>query len=323
MLLLYCKDKYAFITMKGGYRQIMKRGKRKKINMQNAVINILFCIFSLCFIVPFLYVISISFSNEELINLNGYKLIPEQFDLTAYKYVFNNMQQIIDSYKVTAFTSVVGTILGLIIMSLAAYPIAMRDFRFRRPITFFIFFTMIFGGGLIPSYILITQYLGMRDSIWVYIIPSLANAWNIIVLKTFFQGLPVSCIESARIDGASELRVFFKIVLPLSKPALASVGLLTLLGRWNDWYTCLIYIESSKLYSLQFLLQKILMDAEFVNSVAKNIPSGGIDLQNIMKVPTEGVRFAMCIIAAGPMLVVFPFFQKYFTRGLTIGSVKG
>ena len=161
------------------------------------------------------------------------------------------------------------------------------------------------------------------DTIWVYIIPTLANAWNIMVLKTFFQGLPISCIESARLDGASEMRIFFSIVLPLSKPVLASVGLLTLLTRWNDWYTTLIYIDDKKLYSLQFLLQKILMDAEFVNNIAKNAPGGMIDIGKMVKVPTESVRFAMCIIAAGPMLVVFPFFQRYFTRGLTIGSIKG
>lgn len=298
-----------------------KRSKNQKTD--TVMINLFFCIFSLCFLIPFLYVISISFSNEELMNTYGYKLIPAKFDLTGYKYVFNNMEQIIDSYKVTAFTSIFGTVLGLLMMSMAAYPIALNSFKFRRPITFFIFFTMIFGGGLIPSYILNTQYLGLRDSIWVYIIPSLANAWNIIVLKTFFQGLPISCIESARLDGASELRVFFQIVLPLSKPALASVGLLTLLTRWNDWYTCLIYIESKELYSLQFLLQKILMDAEFVNNIARNVPGGMIDVGNLMQIPTESVRFAMCIIAAGPMLIIFPFFQKYFTRGLTIGSVKG
>ena len=301
----------------------MKAKLMKHERVGTIITHLFFCLFSLCFIVPFLYVISVSVSNEELMNTYGYKLIPMQFDLTGYKYVFSNMGQILDSYGVTAFTSIVGTILGVIVMSMAAYPIAMRDFKYRRPITFFIFFTMIFGGGLIPSYILITQYLGMKDTIWVYIIPTLANAWNIMVLKTFFQGLPISCIESARLDGASEMRIFFSIVLPLSKPVLASVGLLTLLTRWNDWYTTLIYIDDKKLYSLQFLLQKILMDAEFVNNIAKNAPGGMIDIGKMVKVPTESVRFAMCIIAAGPMLVVFPFFQRYFTRGLTIGSIKG
>ena len=301
----------------------MKAKLMKHERVGTIITHLFFCLFSLCFIVPFLYVISVSVSNEELMNTYGYKLIPMQFDLTGYQYVFSNMGQILDSYGVTAFTSIVGTILGVIVMSMAAYPIAMRDFKYRRPITFFIFFTMIFGGGLIPSYILITQYLGMKDTIWVYIIPTLANAWNIMVLKTFFQGLPISCIESARLDGASEMRIFFSIVLPLSKPVLASVGLLTLLTRWNDWYTTLIYIDDKKLYSLQFLLQKILMDAEFVNNIAKNAPGGMIDIGKMVKVPTESVRFAMCIIAAGPMLVVFPFFQRYFTRGLTLGSIKG
>ncbi|MBP3361533.1 MAG: carbohydrate ABC transporter permease [Clostridia bacterium] len=301
----------------------MKSTLSKRKGREGLLIHIFFVIFTLSFVVPFLFVISISFSNEELMNSYGYKLIPMQVDFTAYKYVFNNMQQIIDSYKVTAFTSILGTFAGLLIMSMVAYPIAMNSFRYKKPITFFIFFTMIFGGGLIPSYILITQYLGLKDSVWVYIFPSLANAWNIMVLKTFFKGIPISCIESSRIDGASEFRIFLQIILPLSKPALASIGLLTLLSRWNDWYTCLIYIESKNLFSLQFLLQKILMDAEFVNNMSRNLPGGMIDLQNLVKIPTESMRFAMCIIAAGPMLVIFPFFQKYFTRGLTIGSVKG
>lgn len=301
----------------------MKMGKKGLQRVGGIANHLFFCLVALSFLIPFAFVISISFSNEELLNQFGYKLIPMQWDLSGYEYVFSNMQQLVDAYKVTTFISILGTILSLIIMSMAAYSLAMPSFRYRRQITFIIFFTMLFNGGLIPTYILNTQYLNLQDSIWVYILPSLANAWSIIVLRTFFQGLPISCVESARIDGASEFRVFGQIILPLSKPAIASIGLLTLLGKWNDWYTCLIYIEDKKLYTLQYLLQRILMDAEFVNSIALNAPGGMIDVQSMIQLPTESMRFAMCIIAAGPMLVIFPFFQKYFTRGLTIGAVKG
>lgn len=301
----------------------MKRSQHKKRSVGDVILHLFFCLFTLCFLVPFLYVISISFSNEELLSDYGYKLIPMQWDLSAYEYIFNNTGQLVDSYRTTAITSIIGTVLGVFLMAMAAYPISVKNFKYRKVITFYFFFTMIFGGGLIPSYIINTQYLGLKDSILVYIIPGLVNAWNIIVIRTFYQGLPVSLFESARIDGASEYRIFLQIVLPLSKPAIASIGLITLLGKWNDWYTSMIYINSKELYSLQYLLQKILMDAEFLNNMARNMPMGMINVQSLMKFPTESMRFAMCIIAAGPMLVIFPFFQKYFTRGLTIGSVKG
>ena len=206
-------------------------------------------------------------------------------------------------------------------MALVAYPLSRQNFKLRQPITFFIFFTMLFGGGLIPTYILNTQYLHLGNTIWIYILPGLASAWYIIIIRTFFSQLPQSLVESAKVDGAKELRIFFQIVLPLSKPVLATVLLMTLLAKWNDWYTSLIYIRDSKLYSLQYMLQKMLREAEFVKGLSNS--QMGLNIQLDTEVPTESVRFAMVIVAAGPMLVVFPFFQKYFTRGLTVGAVKG
>jgi putative aldouronate transport system permease protein len=250
---------------------------------------------------------------------SGYPLIPPELDFTAYQIVFTNMEQIIRSYGVTLFTTFVGTFLSILVMSLCAYPLSRPDVKWRNTITFIIFFTMIFGGGLIPTYILITQYYGLGNSIWVYILPTLANAFHIIIFRTFFAGLPFSLIESAKLDGASEWKIFFKIILPLSKPVMATLGLFSLLGRWNEWQTALIYIRNPDLYTLQFLLQKILMEVEFLNRVARDLP---IEL-GITAVPSESVRFAMAIISAGPMLFVFPFFQKYFAKGLTIGGVKG
>ncbi|MCK0473671.1 carbohydrate ABC transporter permease [Halalkalibacter sp. APA_J-10(15)] len=282
-------------------------------------VHLFFICFTALFIIPFIYSISISLSSEEVLSSSGYPLFPSELDFTAYKIVFQNMDQIVRSYGVTIFTTFFGTFLSILVMSLCAYPLSRPDVKWRYFITFIIFFTMIFGGGLIPTYILITQYYGLGNSIWVYILPTLANAFHIIIFRTFFMGLPFSLIESAKLDGASEWKIFFKIILPLSTPVIATIGLFNLLARWNEWMTALIYIRDPELYTLQFLLQRILMEVEFLNNIARELP---IDI-GITTVPSETVRFAMAIISAGPMLFVFPFFQKYFAKGLTIGGVKG
>ena len=294
---------------------------RKKFSIGTSLIHLIFILICLTFILPMIYVLSISFSSEQAISDFGYSLIPKVWSLDAYKHIFRNPDQVIYSYQTTIFFSVVGSFASLLVMALVAYPLSRQNFKLRQPITFFIFFTMLFGGGLIPTYILNTQYLGLGNTIWIYIFPSLVSAWYIIIIRTFFSQLPQSLVESAKIDGAKELRIFFQIVLPLSKPVLATVLLMTLLGKWNDWYTSLIYIRDSRLYSLQYMLQKMLREAEFVKGLSNS--QMGLNIQLETEVPTESVRFAMVIVAAGPMLVVFPFFQKYFTRGLTVGAVKG
>ena len=295
---------------------------KKKIKTSSVIINLFFCLGSLLFILPFVLIIAASFTKESSLVSEGYKLIPSEFSLEAYRYVFRSPQQLLDSYKITIIYSVVATFLGVIVMSMLAYPLSRPNYKYKKIVTFFIFFTMLFSGGLVPTYIWMTRYLHMGDTIWVYILPFLVNAFHVIVIRTFFQGLPSALMESAKIDGASELQTFFKIVLPLSKPVIATISLLTLLARWNDWNTALIYIKSTKLYSLQYLLQKILREAEFVKNMAESSPVAGIDF-NASNLPSITIRFAMCMVAAGPMLVVFPFFQKYFAKGLTVGAVKG
>lgn len=295
----------------------------KRVNkVPGVVINIFFCLCSLMFIIPFVLIISASFTDEQVLLDQGYKLIPSQFSLEAYKYVFRNPQQLIDSYKITIIFSFLSTILAVIIMSLLAYPLSRPNYKYKKPVMFFIFFTMLFSGGLVPTYIWITRYLHMGDTIWVYILPYLVNAFNVVVIRTFFQGLPIELTDAAKIDGASEMQTFFKIILPLSKPVIATIALLTLLSRWNDWNTALLYIKSTELYSLQYLLQQILREVEFVKSMAESSPVAGIDIDT-SHLPSETMRFAMCMVAAGPMLIVFPFFQKYFAKGLTVGAVKG
>lgn len=295
--------------------------RRNKLTVSRALIHLLFILMCASFIIPMIYVISISLSDEQALTQFGYRLFPKVVSTRAYMHIFQNPTQLLNSYKTTIFFSMVGSTASLLVMALVAYSLSRNNFVLRKPITFFIFFTMLFGGGTIPSYILNTQYLGLANNIMVYILPSLASAWYIIIMRTFFSQLPHSLVESAKIDGASELRIFFQIVFPLSKPVLATVFLMTLLNKWNDWYTSLLYIRDTNLYSLQYMLQKILREAEFVKSMS----ALGVNLNTDMQtsVPTEPVRFAMVIVAAGPMLVVFPFFQKYFTRGLTVGAVKG
>lgn len=293
-----------------------------KRNRENVWIHVIFILACLSFIIPFLLVFSISFSNEDALYQYGYKLIPKEIDLTAYKLIFKNPLQMRNSYATTAFQTGLGTILSVLIMSLCAYPLSRRNFKFRGVITFIIFFTMLFGGGLIPTYILITQYLKLGNTVWVYIFPSLVNAFQIIIFRTFFQGLPESLQESAKIDGASELRIFFQIILPLSKPVLATIALFNVVDRWNNWYTSLLYIRSKEeLYTLQFLLQKILREVEFINTMSRDMPAG-INVSDFI-LPVTSMRYAMLVIAVAPMLIVFPFFQKYFSRGLTIGAIKG
>ena len=295
---------------------------KKKNETYLAVINLFFIIVCLVFfILPFILVISISFTDESILRVNGYRLIPEKFSLEGYRYVFRNPKKIIDAYLVTFAQAGLGTFLSVIVMGLCAYGISRKNFKLRSHITFFIFFTMIFGGGLVPTYILNTQYLRLGNTFWVYIFLGLANGFYVIIMRTFFQGISDSLIESAKIDGAREFTIFFKIILPLSKPVFATIALLGLLDRWNNWFTSLVYIRDEALFTLQYLLQRVLEDAAFVEAIAAaNVI--GIDIQEF-QAPTESMRFAMSVIAAGPMLLIFPFFQRYFVRGLTVGSVKG
>jgi putative aldouronate transport system permease protein len=285
-----------------------------------SIFNIILLLFSLACIIPFILVISISLSKEKDILDFGYKLIPKQLDFTGYKFVFANLEQIINAYKTTAFVSFVGTLLSVLVIALAAYPLSRSSFRYKKQITFYLFFTMLFGGGLVPSYILITRYLKLSDKIWVMIIPGLVNVWYIFLMRTFFQKIPESIFESARIDGANEFKIFWKLVLPLSKPVIATVALFGVLGRWNIWFEALLYIQKENLYTLQFLLQRMLQSMQFLVENMDKMPPGALDIE---KVPGETTRMAMVIVAAGPMVIIFPFFQKYFVQGLTVGSVKG
>lgn len=290
----------------------------KKFPWGQLWLHVFFIISCLAYLIPFWLLIAISFTDEAAISQYGYQLIPKAWSTAAYKYVFANPKQLIDSYKVTIGFTVVHTALGILVQALYAYPLSRPNFKFRKFCTWFVFFTMLFSGGLVPSYLINTKLLHLGNTFWIYIFPGAVSAWNIIVMRTFFQGLPESLVESAKVDGASELRIFFQIILPLSKPCIASLAFMLAVTTWNNWNTSLIYIRDAELYSLQYMLQKILREVEFVEKMAAET-----GMLADYETPTEAMRYATAILAAGPILVIFPFFQKYFTKGLTIGAVKG
>ncbi|MCL2377544.1 MAG: carbohydrate ABC transporter permease [Defluviitaleaceae bacterium] len=295
---------------------------KKKMLIGQIVVNAYFVFVSLLFLTPLILMITSSFMTDAEIRSHGYRLFPQIWSLEAYRYVFRVPERIVSAYRVTILTSVVGTFVSVIVMGLVAYPLSRRDFAYRGVITWFIFLTMIFSGGLIPSFIVNTQVLGLQNSFWIYILLHLCSAFFIIIMRTFFQQLPVELVESAKIDGAGEFRIFFTIIAPLSKPVFATIALFVLLQRWNEWMITLIYITDDNLFTLQFILQRILGEAEFIRTFMVNFP-GAAHMIDARAVPTLSMRYAMTVLAAGPMLVIFPFFQKYFTKGLTVGAVKG
>lgn len=292
--------------------------KRKKMGGQ-IVLNLIFVLICLCYVLPLLLVVTISLTDKATLSNSGFTLLPANPSLASYRAIFAKPEQILDAYGVTIFFTVLTTAGAIFMQSTIAYALSRRDFALRKPITFIIFFTTLFGGGMVPSYILNTSYLHLGNTIWIYIVPSLVSVWNVIVLRTNFQGIPDGLVEAATIDGAGEWRICFSFVLPLSLPALASIGFLTFIAKWNEWFTCQLYIKNVKLYSLQFLLQKLLKEAEYARQL---LEAGMINAEDV-EIPSESYRFAMAVVAMGPMLFVFPFFQKYFAKGLTLGAVKG
>ena len=290
-----------------------------KKTLPQMIIHFVFILFSLACIIPLVSIISISLSNETDIIKNGYSLFPRVFDISAYAYVLYEPIQIINAFKVSIIVSILGTFISLIVTAGIAYTLSRHDYKFKNPLSFYVFFTMMFNGGLVPTYILISNYLHLKDTIWVLILPYLAVPWFILLLRSFMQKIPYDIIESCMMDGASEFRIFFQIILPLAKPGLATIALFTILQYWNDWWLSLLYIEKESLVPLQYMLYRMMNNITFLTSSSNQMPPG---LNNAV-IPSESARMAMAILAAGPMLAVFPFFQKYFVRGLTVGAVKG
>ena len=283
----------------------------------NIIANIILAVSAIACVFPFIFVIIISLTSEQSLLEHGYSIFPKEWSLDAYKYLLQSGGALAQSYMVTIVVTILGTIINVSMVSSYAYAISRKGFKYRRQFTFLVFFTMLFGGGMVPSYIVMTQVLGLKNTIWALILPLAFNSFNIIVMRTFFQkSVPDSIIESARIDGASEFRIFTKIVIPLAIPGIATIALFSTLAYWNDWFNAMLYIDYQNLVPLQHMLMKIEKNMEFIRQNA--MLSGEV----MSALPQESVRMAMVVLSTLPIACTYPFFQKYFISGLTIGGVK-
>lgn len=269
---------------------------------------------ALACLLPFIMMIAGSFSDNGLISEQGYSLWPKGFTTYAYETIFDNTKMILGAYKVTLLVTLLGTLISVLTIAMTGFVLSRPDFRYRYGYSFFLYFTTLFSGGLIPWYIITSQVLHLKNSIWALILPGVMNAFFIFLFKNFMRAIPHDFVESSRIDGASDLRIFLTIMLPLAKPAIATIALFTALHYWNDWFTASLLITEDGKYPLQFILFRMLSNASAI-----------VDTSVIREeaVPSETMKLAMALITTGPVLLFYPFAQKYIVTGLTIGGVKG
>ncbi|CAH1220440.1 Inner membrane ABC transporter permease protein YcjP [Paenibacillus auburnensis] len=282
------------------------------IGYVSLIILAVLCIF------PFILVVSSSLTEETKIVTDGYQFIPTAFSTEAYSILFKYPQEMINAYLVTIGVTITGTLLGLFLTSMTAYVLCRKDFKWRNKFSFFFFFTTLFSGGLVPWYLLIVNYLNLKDTPMALIVPMMLNVFYIIVMKSFMSSIPEAIVESAKIDGAGDFKIYLRLILPLSKPALATIGLFLALAYWNDWYNALLFISDEKLMPLQYYLYKMLGN---MDGMRKAMMGAGAVVTTA--IPTESLKMAMTVVATGPILLAYPFVQRYFVQGLTIGAVKG
>lgn len=300
--------------------------KKRRINAVSVpaeiVIHIVMILFCLLCIVPFIFVVIISFTSEESIRQIGFSFVPLEWSVSAYKYVFEMGDMLWRSYFNSFFVTIVGTAISILMCILYSYALFRRDFKYRNFFTFFAFFTMMFGGGLAPTYMVCKNLLGLSDNYAALIVPMLVNPFNMIVMRTFFQSsVPESLIEAAAIDGSGEYNTLFKIIIPISKPGIATVSLLTALAYWNEWFIAMLYVRDPEHIPLQYLLMKMQNQVDFL---VKNSSVIGAEAAKIMSsLPQNSLRMALVVFIVVPIACAYPFFQRYIISGLTIGSVKG
>lgn len=285
------------------------------------VANVFMVLLALCCIFPFALLVMSSLTEEKTLIQNGYSLFPAKFGLDSYVYMFKSGSSIARAYGVTVLVTVTGTVCGMLMTMLLAYPLSRKEFFGRNVLAFIVFFTMLFNGGLVPTYIMYTRYFHLRNTLWALIVPSLlVNAFYVIMMRTYFNtNIPDAVVEAARIDGAGEWRTMFQIVLPMSVPMIATLALLIGLSYWNDWKNGLYYLTKSELFSIQNILNRMLQDVQFLKSGA-----GGSNASEIAAtLPSTGIKMAIAVVGALPVMVIYPFFQKFFVKGITIGAVKG
>lgn len=287
----------------------------------DTVFNIIFVLLAAVCIIPVIFIFIISISSEESIRHIGYRFIPESFSAESYRFLLREGDMILRSLGVSVTVTVVGTVIGVLLTTMMGYVISRSNYRLNGFCTMIVFIPMIFNGGMISSYVVNTQFLHLKDSIWALILPLCVSSFNVVICKTFFKtNIPESVMESAQIDGASQFVIFSRIALPLAKPMLATIALFLTFGYWNDWFQSSLYITNTKLFSLQALLDHVQRNIEMM----ANNPAMGATMAEYMKtMPKEGARMAMAIIIIVPIACTYPFFQRYFISGLTVGAVKG
>jgi len=287
----------------------------------STVLNGSFIAMSIAFVMPVLLVFLVSLTHNDSLMSRGYSFFPERWSLIAYESLFKDSATILGAYGVSIGVTVAGTIMSVILMALFAYPISRQDYPFRYFFTFFLFFTMLFSGGLVSKYIVFTQGLDLLDSYMALILPLLIIPFNVIIMRTFFQStIHPALIESARIDGAGELLIFIRIVLPLSLPVMATMALFSTINYWNDWFNALLFIRTEDKYPVQYLMIRVLNDIQYLRD---NVQLAAQNPELLKNLPNESLQMAMAVVGMGPILIVYPFFQKYFVKGLTVGAVKG
>lgn len=304
-------------------------GKKKNLRLNSvsagteAAFHVIIGLFSVCCIIPFLFVIIISFSSEASIREIGYSFFPTAWSTDAYRYAFDKLPQIWRSYFNSIFITVVGTLLSTAMCAMYSYALYRPDFKFRGFFNFLSFFTMIFGGGLVPTYIVSKQLLGLSENYAALIVPLLVSPFNIIVMRTFFKSsVPMELIEAATIDGSGEYSTLLRIVVPIAKPGIATIALLNALAYWNDWFNSLLYIRQQKvLQPLQALLMELQNNVDYLNRMAGQLGTAAIN--EAAKLPTQSLRMVLVVLIVVPIACAYPFFQRYIVSGLAIGSVKG
>lgn len=273
----------------------------------------LFCVYCLY---PFAIIIGSSFETEANFAIHGFPIIPKDFTAKAYKMVLGD-SQIYKAYGVTILTTVGGTAFSMFLTITMAYPLSLKKLKYRNIITFFVYFTMLFGGGLVPTYLLITKTLGLKNNILVLILPVAFSAWNMFLMRNFFNGIPHELSESAYIDGANDITILRKIILPISVPGIATLSLFYALGYWNQWFNAMLYIEDNDLFPLQYLLMRMLRNVEAMKEMARTT---GVSVGDV---PANALRMATTVVTIGPIVLLYPYVQKYFTTGMTVGAIKG
>ncbi len=292
----------------------------KSNHMNQYAVNLIFILMACASIFPFVLLVMASFTDQKAIINDGYSLLPSVFSLDAYKYMMKSSTSLFRAYGITVFITIFGTVVGLAISTMLAYPLSRSDMPLRKVMSFLVFFTLLFNGGLVSTYLIYTEFFHIKNTILALIIPGLlTNGFYILLIRTFFStSIPAAIIESAYIDGASEFKIFYRIVLPLSLPILATIGLMLGISYWNDWFNGLIYVTDSKLFSIQNMLNRMLSDIQFLQKSSMTNAS-----QASSNIPTDSVRMAIAVIGIVPIFCAYPFFQKFFVKGLTLGAIKG